>query len=142
MSQIIRVGRDVGAILPNRSPRESESTRRNTCLLRSLNIIRDLAQAVQLVQVTAEAGRTITICSSGGDIPPEELFEPPLSLFRDTHAASSIKFRELRFALQFSVPDDGEIDGALVRPPSSDDRWTSSFCSMINECYVPVATIA
>ncbi|AII10809.1 hypothetical protein EP51_42295 (plasmid) [Rhodococcus opacus] len=124
LSQIIRrLERDVGAALLVRSPKGVELTPAGQVLLdKARIIIRELEQTVELVREAAEVDRTITIGLLGGQLAAGELTEPILSAFRDTHATSSIKVRELNFASQFSALDEGEVDVALVRPPASDDR--------------------
>jgi DNA-binding transcriptional LysR family regulator len=118
-----RLERQVGTSLVLRSPRGIELTEAGAVLLAEARDILDrIDRAMDAVRDTGRRRREITVGLIAGAVAAGDLTKAILGTYRRAHPDVSVTLRELTFPDQFDAVAGGEVDVAIVRPPSPRDE--------------------
>lgn len=118
-----RLERQVGTPLVRRSPQGVELTAAGAVLLDEARDILDrIGRAMVAVRDTGRRERKITIGLIAGAVAAGDLTKVILRAYRRQHPDVTVSLRELTFPDQFAAVAGGEVDVAIVRPPSPHDE--------------------
>lgn len=118
-----KLERDVGEALVIRSGRGIELTRAGSALLEGARDLLARADAVaETVRGVKASGSVLRVGLMSGLASAGDLTAPIINGFKESYPHVTLRVTNLSFANQFSAVLTREVDVAIVRPPTDDER--------------------